>query len=443
MANWKFHIETYGCKVNQYESQALREAWQRADGVETDRPEHADYILINSCAITGRAERNARNAVFRLKKSSPDAKIILTGCAAQFYGGFTPRKNANWAMPDICVPQSAKRSLLRGPEKIETASGAIHFSAIQSYRRARPVVKIQDGCSQNCAYCIVPQTRGRPRGRAAAEILAECRQLAAQGYGELVLSGVNLRQYPGGFWKLLAWLDSGLAPEYADRLRLRLSSIDPAMLNEAGLETLACCRLICPHLHLSLQHASPNVLAGMGRRHYNGEFVKKAIAAVSGIWPMFGLGADILVGFPGESEDDFRMLLDFIAEIPFTYAHVFPYSRRQGTLARDFPAQLSKSEKERRAWLVRETVNSKTRFFLQKQLALPKVTVAPELTRENRPRGVNEFYTTCFFTAAVPNSHGLAACAPVGLAENSLQVELRTDLSCRKSPCAGSSLLGL
>lgn len=414
MENWKFYIETYGCKVNQYESQALRESWQRAGGVETADAEDADYILINSCAITGRAERNARNAVFRLKQRAPQAQVILSGCAAQFYEGFTPRKNANWARPDRCVPQQDKSLLLAGPAA--GASAPRDLGPIIAYPRSRPVVKIQDGCSQNCAYCIVPQTRGKPRGRVPEEVLAECRRLAARGYGELVLSGVNLRQCPGGFWKLLAFLDRELSGEYSGKLRLRVSSIDPAMLDNRALEIIDGCRLLCPHLHLSLQHASEPVLAAMRRSHYSRAGIKSALAELEGIWPIFGLGADILVGFPGETEDDIKTLLDFISEIPLTYAHVFPYSRRQGTPARDFSGQLEKREKERRAAIVRSAVATKNSSFLQKQLALPEMRIAVELSRDGDCRGVNEFYTTCVFKNDMARSRALVTVRPKGIA---------------------------
>ncbi len=422
MDNWKFYIETFGCKVNQYESQAIRESWQRAGGQETDDPGQADFILVNSCAITARAERNARNAVFRLKKNS--APIILTGCAAQFYDAFTPRKNANFAMPDFCVPQAAKTQLLAGPQALVTDAGSGGYEfAINFSQRSRPIIKIQDGCSQNCAYCIVPQTRGKPRGRDAAAILAECRRLAALGYGELMLSGVNLAQYPGGFWQLLAWLDKELASDYAGKLRLRISSVDPSMLNEKGLACLASCRLVCPHLHLSLQHASENVLLRMGRRHYSRAAIRKAITGLGRHWPAFGLGADILVGFPGENKADLQILLDFIEEIPLTYAHVFPYSRRQGTPAKEYPGQIPKSEKENRARLVRDAVHNKGLAFLQKQLAMPQMRIAPEALRDGQNRGVNEFYTVCLLAGPMPASRGLIDVKPVKLADNGLLVE--------------------
>lgn len=423
MENWTFYIETFGCKVNQYESQQILEAWQKAGGQLVNEPAQADYIFVNSCAITGRAERNARNAIFRLKQLAPRARIVLSGCAAQFYNDFRPRKNANWAAPDYCIPQSGKNSLHSGPPGMAVSmNGETACRPIHAYGRARPVIKIQDGCSQKCAYCIVPYTRGKPQGRKPEEILAECRHLANQGYGELVLSGVNLSQYPGGFWKLLAWLDKELAKDYTGKLRLRPSSIDPAMLNDLGLETISQCRLLCLSLHLSLQHASPDVLRGMGRGHYNMEFILQALAELRKIWPVFGLGADILVGFPGETEEDMRVLLNFLAAIPLTYAHVFPYSARQGTPAKNYPNQIPRYEKEQRASRARELINRKKQKFLRSQLAMPQMLIAPESA--SQCKGVNEFYTTCVLEQKVDELAGLVAVKPVSVEGDRLLVGL-------------------
>lgn len=423
MPSFTFYIETYGCKVNQYESQMLRETWRQAGGQETSDPGRADYVLVNSCAITARAERNARNALGRLKKAAPNAKTILTGCAAQFYADFTPRKNVQLAKPDFCINQQAKNLLLAGPQSLGAPSVCAPTQPLTGYARSRPVIKVQDGCSQNCAYCIVPQTRGKPCGRNAKDILTECRQLAGQGYGELVLSGINLRQYPGGFWPLLAFLDQELAPDFAGKTRLRISSLDPAMLNESAWEILATCKLLCPHLHLSLQHVSPRILALMGRKHYDGQIIREAVARLGQIWPTFGLGADILVGFPGETEEDLQILLDFVQELPLTYAHVFPYSRRPGTRAKDMPGQIAKKEKEERATIVREVIEAKKQAFLQRQTQLAKVHIVSEFAKSGSRKGINEFYGSCIFNNNEDAKGGIFVARPVGTQGNDLVVE--------------------
>lgn len=418
MSEWLFYIRTFGCKINQCESQLLREAWQKKGGIETDQPELADYILINSCAITGRAERNARNAVFRLKKLAPGAKVILCGCAAQFYDDFQPRKKANRALPDLCVPQKEKGTLLAGPRPAAMPDAPL----LTGYYRARPVIRVQDGCSQGCSYCIVPLTRGKSRSREHGEILEECQGLARAGYGELVLSGINLRQYhdKGDFWSLLAWLDRELSPEFQGRLRLRISSIDPHMLDDRGLATLAQGRLVCPHLHLSLQHASEPILRAMGRRHYTIEKVLDQCRKLASLWPVFGLGADFITGFPGETERDVNTLLEAIEELPLTYAHIFPYSRRQGTVAASLPGQIVKKEKERRAWQARAKIAAKQKRFWAAQGELSEMWIVAD---SDQSRGVNEYYAPCVFREPVPPSHGQIKAEPVGLCEEGLLVK--------------------
>lgn len=421
MAHWTFHILTFGCKVNQYESERLRQAWLRLGGEESLWPENADYILINSCAITSRAERNCRNAIFRMRQLAPEAKIILTGCAAQFYLDFKPRRHANWAAPDLCVPQADKAALLAGPNPAScldsSASSLEQARPLTASSRSRPVIKIQDGCSQKCSYCIVPQTRGLPVSRDPVEIIAECRSLAAAGYGELVISGVNLRQY-SDFWQFLALLDSELADEFAASCRLRISSLDPGMLTAAALDVIASCRMLCPHLHLSLQHASPAVLSAMRRPRYDACEVLRIGDDLARIWPGMGLGADIIAGFPGETEADLAVLLDFIAASRLTYAHVFPYSRRQGTAAEQLSGQVEMREKNRRAALVRAAIAKKKDAFLLRQLRIPVMNVVADAPRPGKDRrGVNEYYAPCVFAAEplAQNPAGMIQVRPVGL----------------------------
>lgn len=418
MSSFRFHIVTFGCKVNQYESHAIREAWQKRGGMETSEPQDADYILVNSCAITGRAERNARNALNRLAALAPNATLILSGCAAQFYDAFTPRKNAHWTKPQICISQTDKMALLGGPEN----TAAKPEYSIATYNRGRPVIKIQDGCSHGCAYCIVPQTRGKPLSRAPGDILAECDRLASAGYGELVISGINLRQYSccGGFWGLLSFLDHELAAKFGTRTRLRLSSLDPAMLNEEGIKTLAGCKTICPHLHLSLQHASPDVLKAMKRSHYDVNRLHEAIAAIG--WPMMGLGADFITGFPGETADDLDKLLVFIDSFPLTYAHVFPFAKRQGTVAASMSGQIPGREKIMRAKKVREAVAQKQKKFRAKQLGLSEMVIAPDAGHGGAVKGVNEFYVPCLLPAG-DYPAGLISARPERLSADGIIVE--------------------
>ena len=443
MCAWKFHFVTFGCKVNQYETQALREAWTAQGGTECDSPDAADVVCINSCAITARGERDARNALFRVRRDAPGARVLLSGCAARLVAGQTA---AGRDAPDAVIVQEAKSRLLAGPESVadgltDTADADAAFPPfeISGFRRARPVLKVQDGCRHRCTYCIVPLTRGACRSRDPFDAIREARRLLEAGYAELMISGINLRQYGrdkaeyGDFWSLLQRLDAALAPEFAGRARLRISSLEPSQLDARGLDILRGCRMVCPHLHISLQHASPAVLRRMGRGHYSADMLEQAVHELRAHWPVMALGADLLLGFPGESEEDARCLLDFVERMPFSYAHVFPYSRRPGTAADRMDGQLPQQLKQERAARVRAAVTERQEAFREAQLRLPRLLAAPEAPMQdgrprNRPfKGVNEYYVPCLLppeAAQAAETHRLIPVRPLELTPKGLRVAL-------------------
>lgn len=432
---------TFGCKVNQYESQAIRESWQARGGSPVPVPDAADVVLINSCAVTARAERDARNAVFRVRRAAPEARILLAGCAARLFQTFRPRPGAAWAEPDLCLGNEAKASLLDGPWPDACGEQALQGYPpfrIRAFSRARAVLKVQDGCVHRCTYCIVPQTRGAPRSRPPQEALAEARTLLAAGHVELVLSGINLGQYGrdrpeyGDFWQLLRFLDAELAPEFAGRARLRVSSLEPSQLDMRGREVLDGCRMVCPHLHISLQHASQAVLRRMGRGHYSAAMLETALAEMASFWPRMGLGADILVGFPGETEEDFQVLLETVERLPLSYAHVFPYSRRPGTAAARFEGHLPARLRLERAATARAAVERRRRHFWEAQRQLPRMFIAPDdgapTGGHGLQKGVNEYYVPCRFASPLPagaasGHRTLVEARPVGLDARGLLVE--------------------
>lgn len=422
MSGHAFFALTLGCKINQYETEAVREAWLARGWREAAEPADADVLLINSCAVTARAVADVRQAVARMHRAAPQGRIVVTGCAAQVL------REDIAALPGVAdvVGQQAKVSLLhydpeRGAAGAHAGSGggssdgseggddlsatdtAFPAFRIDGFTRSRPVLKVQDGCSHRCTYCIVPLARGAARSRDPREALAEARRLLDAGFRELIVSGVNLRQYgrdlPGGgpdFWDLLAFLERELAPQWAGRARLRISSLEPGQLGERALDVLAESRLVAPQLHLSLQSGSPGVLRRMGRGHYRPEPLLDFVYELAEVWPLFGLGADILTGFPGETDAEFGETLDFVGALPLTYAHVFPYSRRPGTPAAVMDGQLPQDVKKRRAAELRGAVAAKKATFLHRLLAEPQLLVAPEGARG--VKGVCEYYAECRFT---------------------------------------------
>ncbi|MCC8193501.1 MAG: MiaB/RimO family radical SAM methylthiotransferase [Deltaproteobacteria bacterium] len=445
-----FFLATLGCKVNQYESQALREAWTARGLVEVDAARAARTVCISTCAVTAKAVADGRAAVRRAHRENPEAAIVVTGCAAQVLA------REFRALPGVArvVPQQNKASLLccgvnaplaaRGPhcpggtpDRGET-DGIPPYPpfAIVAYDRSRAVVKVQDGCSHRCTYCVVPLTRGESRSRPPAETLAEAERLLKAGFRELVLNGINLSQYgrdfatPHDFWDLVALLEKNLAPEWAGRARIRLSSLEPGQLGAKALDVLGESSLVAPHLHLSLQSGSRDVLRRMGRGHYDPGTLPRFCKDLAGIFPRFGFGADILSGFPGETDEDAAETEALCEALPFSYAHVFPYSRRPGTPAANWPGQLDPETRKARAARLRALLERKSRAFLESCRALPEVVVACELSEHDPERiggGVNEFYGECRFAEGhAPEkslSRALVKARPVGVGDGWLWVE--------------------
>ena len=436
MPDWTFFIATFGCKVNQYESQALCEAWEKLGGRRLPAPAGADIVLVNSCAVTARAERDARNAIYRLHREAPRARRLLTGCAARLADGVLRES----CRPHALIPQEAKSLLLQNPWSDHPdqfpAPAAFPPFCISSFARARPVLKVQDGCSRRCTYCIVPLTRGRARSRAPQAVCEEAERLFAASFRELVISGINLNQYgrdfsePYDFWDLIRILDTRLAPRWAGLARLRISSLEPGQLNPKGLDCLAASRLLCPHLHLSLQSGSPEILRRMGRGHTRLERLVGAVQQLRAVWPVMGLGADMLMGFPGETDSHVRESLEIIRTLDLSYAHVFPYSRRPGTAAADMPGQLSRQEKAARAGLVREAVALLQQAFLGKLSVLPALRL--HLDGIRALKGVDQHYAPCrLLRKHEQRGHELLTVRPVCVEGNELLVEEATAGVCQ------------
>ncbi|TVM18666.1 tRNA (N6-isopentenyl adenosine(37)-C2)-methylthiotransferase MiaB [Oceanidesulfovibrio indonesiensis] len=421
----RFHIVTLGCKVNQYESQALREAWRSAGLEETADPAAADVLLVNSCAVTARAIRDLRHRVAKLARENPYAEIVLTGCAAEACRD----ELGDLAGVSEIVPQKQKTDLLARFAKLATEPP--RSFRVSGAERARGNLVVQDGCSHNCAYCIVPRARGGPVSRTPQEVEDEARRLLESGVHEIMLSGVNLRQYgpdldpQRDFWDLLAHLDAALAPEWTGRAQLRLSSLDPSLLSDKGLATLAGCRLVCPHLHVSLQSGSPRVLSAMRRGHYTPEQIIRFVEKLPEIWPRFGLGVDVIVGFPGEDEADFAATVAICTNLPLSYAHVFPFSPRAGTIAASMQDDVEPSEKKRRAAALRAIAAEKKHAFLEAEALRESLVVALEAADPQcGGKGTSETYLPCLFDEPMESTlvGRLVSARPLGVRKESLLV---------------------
>ncbi|WP_084604498.1 MiaB/RimO family radical SAM methylthiotransferase [Desulfonatronum thioautotrophicum] len=401
----RFHLTTFGCKVNQYESQVIHERWIGQGHVPVDRADQAELILIHSCAVTAKAVAELRKAVAALHREAPEAEIIITGCAAQTFGpdlcglpGVVDVVGAQdhgrlMAGPAVLMPSSARE------RSSETKPDGDMLAGVSDFQRARAQVKVQDGCSHGCTYCIVPLARGPGRSREPGEVIEEVRRLLAAGFREISLIGVNLRLYGqdlrprSDFWDLVQKLDRIFAPMWRGRARLRLSSLDPAMLGAKALDVIAGSSLLCPHLHLSLQSASPAVLKSMGRSHYRAEAILDFCTDLGRQLGIYALGTDLLTGFPGEQDVHFQETLEFCSVLPLTYAHVFPFSPRPGTLAADYMNQVPEGVRRQRAGALRALAGDKRHVFLGALAQRESVTMVVEGTAPFR--GKCEYYVPC------------------------------------------------
>lgn len=411
-----FYLQTLGCKVNQYEVRALAEAWGRLGLTPAASPDQAGLLVLCSCCVTARAEAESRRLTRKLvEQAPPGARVVVTGCAAVV----VPRVFAGLG----AVPVPDKAALARDPFGAGTgpASAAYPDLAVSGHDRARALLKIEDGCSHRCAFCIVPAGRGPSRSRPLAGILAEAERLVLAGHGELGLTGINLGHFgrdldpPMTLWQLVETLEDFLLARFdASRVRLRLGSLDPSILNDAGVAVLSRSRLVCPHLHISLQSADPGVLAEMGRRSGDAAAVSSFVDCMSRVWPRLGLGLDVMTGFPGESEDAFAVTADFLQTLPLTYAHVFPFSRRPATRAGVRPDQVPRETAIARAAKLRHVVAERTAGFPDALVAAgAPVTVALEGLAP--ARGTCERYLDCrFVTEPGARIGALTRGVPVG-----------------------------
>ncbi len=442
----RFYIQTLGCKVNQYESEAIREAWITRGFEQSADMLTADIVVVNSCAVTSKAVADVPHTVRQINRTVPTAQIIITGCAAKIEAeSFAQMPGvarvvmqgdkinlANFKGSEVFPTTSKAESSVFPPNGIaEEKQASFQPFIISTYERSRAVVKVQDGCSHRCTYCIVPITRGASCSRQPAEVLAEVERLLAAGFREIGLSGVNLRQYGKefadrfDFLDLLLMLEKNLASKWSGQMRLRLSSLEPGQLTERALDVFGNSSLLAPHLHLSLQSGSASVLRRMGRGHYNAGMALDFTKQLAKVWSHFGLGADILTGFPDESNEEFLETIQLCNELPLTYAHVFPYSKRPHTPAASMQGQVAVDVKKERAKILRELVSRKKLNFLEKLLDVPEQWVVAEREQTGKLlSGVNGQYADCEFAAnaAIPDGKGLILVRPRGVKGEKLLV---------------------
>jgi len=385
----KFSVCTFGCRCNQADSAAIREGLCRLSLSESRDPRDADLIVVNTCTVTHRSDQQARQAIRRLQRDNPSAHIVVAGCYAERDPG------ALAALPGVrLVVGNADRDRLPKfiAEGLQPLQGKIIRSPLVAARdfllppmthtggKTRPLVKLQDGCDARCAYCIVPKVRGPGRSACVEDILSEIQSLAGQGYQEIVLTGVHLGAFgrgPRGTGRLIDLLRR--VAEMPGLGRIRLSSIEPMHFDKAIVRLAATNPVFARHFHIPLQSGSNRILRRM-RRPYTAARFRDLLRFIHSELPDAGLGTDILVGFPGETEEDFAETCALVEESPLTYLHVFPFSPRQGTEAFAMPDPVPPQAIKRRLAKALEISRRKNLLFRRRFLGqvLPAITLSRE-----------------------------------------------------------------
>ena len=409
-------IYTLGCKVNQYESQAIAEELEKR-GFEIVSPSAVcDAYIINTCTVTAESDRKARQFIRRAITKNPNAAIIVTGCMAQT----APEDVAAIEGVDAVIGNSDKLSAARladeltdnkkeGEKAIITVSdidsAPFEDMTITKFDRTRAYVKIEDGCESRCTYCIIPNARGKIRSKPLDEVLREVEVLTQNGCREVVLTGIETASYG----KDLGGVDLADLLCRVDKIngigRVRLGSLDPSLIKEDFVKRIASLKSLAPHFHLSLQSGSSKVLAAM-KRKYNADMAMRAIELLRKYIPRAQFTTDIIVGFPGESEQNFEETAEFVKNAKFLMTHIFPYSKRAGTPAATMPGQIQKAEKSRRLHVLSDIEAQIRADLLEKRIADEPIT---EVLFETFADGFAAGHTDDFIEVRVPSKKPIHA----------------------------------
>lgn len=365
-------VYTLGCKVNQFESACLEERFQIQGWETVPFKEEADFYIVNTCAVTHEAQRQSAQMIRQVTRNHPESLVVAAGCAAQLFpedyekipgldviaGSF---KKLEIPFKVSALRKTSSPRLLLTPEAEHTIEAQFPRPA----QRTRAVVRIQEGCNANCSYCLVPRARGRSRSLPLKEVLSGVAVLAAQGTKELILTGIHLGQYGGDLspaTDLVSLMD--LLLQTHPHLYFRSSSLEPQEVTPALIGLFEKYPNLCPHLHIPLQAGEDSLLKKMNRT-YSTEFYGRLIRSIHRAIPHAAIGADLIVGFPGEKNTLFRNTVDFISDLPLSYLHIFPFSPRPGTPAADFPDPVPENIRKDRLQIIRALDRGKRRAFVE------------------------------------------------------------------------------
>ena len=375
----KFSFYTLGCKVNQYETQAMQQMLLSHGHTLGEFDEPCDGYIVNSCTVTAVSDKKTRNAIRRAQKLNPDAAVGVCGCYAQ-----SAPDEVRALGVDVMVGTADREAfVLQMEQAAQDKKNHAHWEKVAPSNlprafeqlpagglaaRTRALLKIEDGCNNFCTYCIIPYARGRVRSMPLEAAVEETKKLAREGYREIVVNGIEISSW-GWEWKNGSRLSALLLAicQAAPEVRIRLGSLEPRTIDEDFCKTLSVCKNLCPQFHLSLQSGSDTVLKRMNRKYDTARYLE-SVRLLHRYFPGCAITTDLIVGFPGETEQEFLQSVSFLQTCEFAAVHVFPYSRRKGTPAASMPDQIEKAEKERRAAVAGETAAALHRAYLARQL---------------------------------------------------------------------------
>ena len=402
-----FH--TLGCKVNQYDTQAMRERFEEAGFRTVDFEDRADVYVVNTCTVTGTGDKKSMQTIRRCHRNNPDAAIVVTGCLAQ-------RAADELKLPGVRLVLGTQR---RG-EVVQLLAQALEqdcaLIAVETLRQApfehltvhaheghtRATMKIQEGCDRFCTYCIIPSVRGPIRSRPLGEIRAEAESLAEAGFREVVLTGIHLTSYGREQHGAVTLLDAiRTVHEVGGIERIRLGSLEPVIVTEEFVQGIAAMPKVCHQFHLALQSGSDTVLARMRRRYTSGEFLA-ACALLRGAFEDCALTTDVMTGFPGETEEEFAQTVDTCQKAGFARMHVFPYSEREGTKAAAMEGSVPRHVREERARRLIAVGKALERAALEGRIGRTEDVLIEEIDALGRGTGYTGGYMRVHVQGAQP-----------------------------------------
>lgn len=366
---------TLGCKVNQYETNAMKQKFIEKDYEIVDFEEAADIYVVNTCTVTNMSDRKSRQIIRRAKESNKNSLLVVTGCYAQV----AKEELEKIEDIDIVIGNQEKKDIVtfveeKQKEKIEKVSDIVYEKSFAEFGsstytdKTRAVIKVQDGCDRFCSYCIIPYARGRIRSRKPEEVIAEIEQLAKKGIKEVVITGIHLASYGKEYKPHISLLELLKEINEIEGIqRIRLGSLEPTLMTKDFIEGLVKLEKICDHFHLSLQSGCDETLERMNRR-YTAEEFEQGIKIIRDNFPNVSLTTDVIVGFPGETEEEFSKTYKFLDRIKFYKMHVFKYSARKGTKAAVMQNQITGEIKEKRSNKLIELSNKNQKEQNQKYI---------------------------------------------------------------------------